>query len=131
MRYSQASRCGNTFACATAKRLTPDAGLQKRAIFSTLNVGLALPGIKPGPPAWQAAAITAQPSTTQIKRPLLLQTVFLLLSTHLHLLLLSVVVRDRPCPRERVPHGEVILNSLHPDRAVAVSDVLERLKGIN
>jgi hypothetical protein len=40
-----------------------DAGLQKRATFSTLNIGLAGLGIKPGPPAWQAVALTAQPST--------------------------------------------------------------------
>jgi hypothetical protein len=77
MRYSHASRCGNTFACATAILLTlfiisiamlenvhPDAGLQKRATFSTLNVGLAGIGNEPGPPAWQAEALTAQPSTT-------------------------------------------------------------------
>jgi hypothetical protein len=54
---TQASRCGNTFACATAKIVThfiisiavlknvrPGAGLQKRATFSTLNVGLARTG---------------------------------------------------------------------------------------
>jgi hypothetical protein len=54
MRYSHASRCRNTFAWATAKKLThflisiavlenvpPDAGLHKRDTFSTLNVGLA------------------------------------------------------------------------------------------
>jgi hypothetical protein len=54
MRYSQASRCGDTFACATAIFLThfiisiavlenvpPDAGLQKGATFFTLNLGLA------------------------------------------------------------------------------------------
>jgi hypothetical protein len=54
MQYSHASRCGNTFACATAIFLThdiisitvlenvfPDAELQKRATFSTLNIGLA------------------------------------------------------------------------------------------
>jgi hypothetical protein len=53
MRYSQASRSG-TFACATAilsthfiisiaglENVPPDAGFQKRASFSTLNVGLA------------------------------------------------------------------------------------------
>jgi hypothetical protein len=52
----------DTFACATANCLThfiisiavlenvpPDAGLQKRATFSTLNVGLAGTGIEPGP----------------------------------------------------------------------------------
>jgi hypothetical protein len=62
----------DTFACATANILShfiisivvledvpPDAGLQKRDTFSTLNVGLAGPGIKPGPPAWQAAVLTA------------------------------------------------------------------------
>jgi hypothetical protein len=66
----------DTFACATAIFLThfiisiavlenvpPYAGLQKRATFSTLKVWPG-PGIKPGPPAWQAAALTAQPSTT-------------------------------------------------------------------
>jgi hypothetical protein len=37
---------------------------QKRATFSTLNVGLAGTGIEPGPPAWQAVALIAQPSTT-------------------------------------------------------------------
>jgi hypothetical protein len=60
----------DTFACATAKKLThfiisiavlenvpPDAGLQKGDTFATLNVGLA--GTRP--PAWQAAALTAQP----------------------------------------------------------------------
>jgi hypothetical protein len=70
---SHASRCRNTFACATAKNLThflisiavlenvpPDAGLQKRAIFSNLNVGLARP------PAWQAASQDAQPFTTPL-----------------------------------------------------------------
>jgi hypothetical protein len=69
----------DTFACATAIFLThfiisiavlenvpPDAGLQERATYSTLNVGLAGPGIEPGPPAWQAAALTAQPSTTRL-----------------------------------------------------------------
>jgi hypothetical protein len=67
----------DTFACTTANLLThfiisiavlkkepPEAGLQKRATFSTLNVGLAGPGIKPWPPACQAAALTTQPSTT-------------------------------------------------------------------
>jgi hypothetical protein len=67
----------DTFACASAKKLTlfiisiallknvpPDAGLQKRATISNLNIGLDGPGIKPGPSAWQAAALTAQPSTT-------------------------------------------------------------------
>jgi hypothetical protein len=54
MRYSHASRCGRTFACGTAKKLThftisiavlesvpPNAGLEKRATCSTLNVGVA------------------------------------------------------------------------------------------
>jgi hypothetical protein len=67
----------DTFACATAifvtyfitsiavlENVPPDAGLQKRATFSTLTVGLAGLGIKPGPPEWQAVALTAQPSTT-------------------------------------------------------------------
>jgi hypothetical protein len=66
----------DTFACAIANCLThfitsiavlenvpSNAGLQKRATFSTRNVGLAGLGIKPGPPAWQAVALTAQPST--------------------------------------------------------------------
>jgi hypothetical protein len=67
----------DTFACATAKFLThfiisiavpenvpPDTGLQKRATFSTLNVGLAGTGNQTRAPAWQAEALTAQPSTT-------------------------------------------------------------------
>jgi hypothetical protein len=67
----------DTFACATAiflahfiisiavlENVPPDAGLQKRATFSTLTVGLPGPGIEPGPPACQAAALTAQPFTT-------------------------------------------------------------------
>jgi hypothetical protein len=54
MRYSHASRCRNTCACATGNCLThfivsiavlenvpSDAGLQIRATFSTLKVGLA------------------------------------------------------------------------------------------
>jgi hypothetical protein len=54
----------DTFACTTAKKLThfiisiavlenvlPDAGLEKRATFSTLNVGLAGIGNRTGPPA--------------------------------------------------------------------------------
>jgi hypothetical protein len=70
MRYYHTSRCGNTFACATAKNLThfiillavlenvpTDAGLQKRVTFTTLNVSLG-PGIEPGPLAWPAVAIS-------------------------------------------------------------------------
>jgi hypothetical protein len=75
MRYSQASRCGTPLlallqtclthfiiSIAVLENVPPDARLQKRATFSTLNIGLAR--IKPGLLAWQAAALTAQPSTT-------------------------------------------------------------------
>jgi hypothetical protein len=73
---TQASRSGNTFAFATVnlnlsiisiavpENVPPDAGLQKRDYFSTLIIGLAGTGSKPGLAAWQATAITAQPSTT-------------------------------------------------------------------
>jgi hypothetical protein len=44
---------------ALLDKRVPDAGLQKRATFSALNVG----PVGPGPPAWQAAAQTTQPST--------------------------------------------------------------------
>jgi hypothetical protein len=37
---------------AVLENMPSDAGLQKRATFSTLNVGLSGPGIEPGPPAW-------------------------------------------------------------------------------
>jgi hypothetical protein len=61
-----------TFAFATAiffyLAMLPDAGLQKRANFSTLFAGLAGTGFEPGPPAWQAAALTAQPFTTTLAR---------------------------------------------------------------
>jgi hypothetical protein len=45
---------------AVLENVPPDAGLQKRATFSTLNVVLAGTGIELGPSAWQAAALTAQ-----------------------------------------------------------------------
>jgi hypothetical protein len=68
----------DTFACATAilthfiiliaviENMPPDAGLQKRVTFSTLNVGLA------GKPAWQAAELTAQHSTTHMRSVLVI-----------------------------------------------------------
>jgi hypothetical protein len=59
----------DTFTCASAKFVThflisiavlenvpSDAGLQKRATSSTLKEGLSVPGIEPGPTAWQAAS---------------------------------------------------------------------------
>jgi hypothetical protein len=49
---------------AVLETIPPDAGLQKRATFSTQNVGLAGTGNQTGPPAWQAEAQAAQPSTT-------------------------------------------------------------------
>jgi hypothetical protein len=62
-----------TFACATAKivshfiisiavlkNVPPDAGLQKTATWPG-------PGIEPRPPAWQAASLDAQPSTTPLQ----------------------------------------------------------------
>jgi hypothetical protein len=64
----------DTFTCATAKKLTHfiisiavlenvllDAGLQKRATFSTLNVGLAGTGNQT---TALTTALTAQPSIT-------------------------------------------------------------------
>jgi hypothetical protein len=48
---------------AVLENVPPGAGLQKRANFSTLILGLDNPGIEPGPPAWFAAALNAQPST--------------------------------------------------------------------
>jgi hypothetical protein len=56
---------------AVLENVPPDAGLHKRTTFSTLNIGLAGTGNLPGPPAWQAAALTAQPSTSPLT-PLLL-----------------------------------------------------------
>jgi hypothetical protein len=49
---------------AVLENVPPEAGLQKRATFSTTNVGLDETGNRPGPPAWQAAALNAQPFTT-------------------------------------------------------------------
>jgi hypothetical protein len=69
---TQTSRCGNTFPFTTAnfrisiavlKNVPPDAGLQQRANFFTLTVGLAGTGDQTLATQWQAAAITAQPST--------------------------------------------------------------------
>jgi hypothetical protein len=51
---------------AVLENVPPDTGLQKRTTFSTLKVGLSGCIIEPGPPAWQAAALTAQPSTTPL-----------------------------------------------------------------
>jgi hypothetical protein len=48
---------------AVLENVPPDAGLQKRATFSTLNVGLAGIGNRTRA-TWQAAALTAKPSTT-------------------------------------------------------------------
>jgi hypothetical protein len=45
------------------ENVPPDAGLQKKPLFRT-NRRSIWPGIEPGPPAWHAATLTAQPSTT-------------------------------------------------------------------
>jgi hypothetical protein len=49
---------------AVLDNVPPEVGLQKRDTFTTLNKVWPGAGIEPGPPAWQAAALTAQPSTT-------------------------------------------------------------------
>jgi hypothetical protein len=85
MRYStsyaaQASRCGNTFAFTTAnfnlvkitiavlENVPAEAGLQKRANFFTLIVGLAGTGDQTRATCVAGSGVTAQPSTTTALR---------------------------------------------------------------